>query len=291
MVAESAGKRLCQARLKKGLTIDEAAHETRMRPDKIVALENDDYSRFASNAYAKGFLLIYSRFLEVDVSDQIRALEEPATVSIREYQYLENAPEVPTTRIRVGRTPGARPPSVIPLLVLIALFLLAGFGFYIFLYAQRLELDKTSAPTAETIAPAASPAPQTARNDSPSSQSAPDAASAPQQTAPAQGPVTSITAAAPSSNPPAAVLPVPDGAASPTGVNEVVVEPLRKTWVKIRKGSPDSEPIFEDFLYPHAPPLKLRGARFFVEVRDESAVQIRKNGHPIAYQAPGIAIQ
>ena len=59
----------------------------------------------------------------------------------------------------------------------------------------------------------------------------------------------------------------------------------------IRKGNPDSTPIFEDYLYPSAPPLKLRGTRFFVEVRDQTAVQIRKNGNPIAYQAPGISIQ
>jgi hypothetical protein len=79
--------------------------------------------------------------------------------------------------------------------------------------------------------------------------------------------------------------------ASPTGVNEVVVEPLKKTWVKIRKDSPTSLPIFEDYLYPGDRPLVLRGAKFFVEVRDQDAVQIRKNGSPIAYQAPGISIQ
>ena len=49
-------KDLARARLARGLTIDEAAHETKVRPDKIVALESDDYSRFANNAYAKGFL-------------------------------------------------------------------------------------------------------------------------------------------------------------------------------------------------------------------------------------------
>ena len=46
-MAETVGKKLCKARLAKGLTIDEAAHATKMRPDKILALENDDYSRFA----------------------------------------------------------------------------------------------------------------------------------------------------------------------------------------------------------------------------------------------------
>jgi cytoskeletal protein RodZ len=72
---ESVGKRLSKARLKRGLSIDEAAHATRLRPDKIVALENDDYSMFANNVYAKGFLQIYGRFLDVDVSEYARSLE------------------------------------------------------------------------------------------------------------------------------------------------------------------------------------------------------------------------
>jgi hypothetical protein len=74
-------------------------------------------------------------------------------------------------------------------------------------------------------------------------------------------------------------------------VNELVVEPLKTTWVKIREGAEDAPPVFEGYIYPRARPLKLRGARFFVEVRDETAVQIRKNGNPIAYQVPGISVQ
>ena len=90
-----------------------------------------------------------------------------------------------------------------------------------------------------------------------------------------------------------AAAPVKPGAEpiSSSTMNEVIVEPLKKTWVTIRKGRPDSPPVFEDFLYPGDPPLKLHGTKFFVEVRDQTAVQIRKNGNPIAYQAPGISIQ
>jgi hypothetical protein len=52
----------------------------------------------------------------------------------------------------------------------------------------------------------------------------------------------------------------------------------------------NSPPIFMDYLYPNAAPLKLRGARFFIEARDPSGVQIRKNGAPMAYQQPGILV-
>jgi hypothetical protein len=74
-------------------------------------------------------------------------------------------------------------------------------------------------------------------------------------------------------------------------VNEVILQPMKKTWVRVRQDDPNSAPIFEDYLYTSAPPLKLRGARFFIEVREEGAVTIRKNGAPIAYQAPGVTVQ
>lgn len=75
--------------------------------------------------------------------------------------------------------------------------------------------------------------------------------------------------------------------------NKLVVETIRKTWIKIHRDSPDGPLIYEDYVYPgvgHVA-VKLHGARLFVEVRDQSAVQIRKDGQPIAYQPPGIWVQ
>ena len=74
-------------------------------------------------------------------------------------------------------------------------------------------------------------------------------------------------------------------------MHEVEIVAVRKTWVKICKDDPNSEPIFMDYLYPNAGPLKLRGARFYIEARDSTGLQIRKNGAPMAYQAPGITVQ
>jgi hypothetical protein len=74
-------------------------------------------------------------------------------------------------------------------------------------------------------------------------------------------------------------------------VNELTVEPIKKTWVRIRRDDPAAEPVFEDVLYPKVGPLKLKGNRFWVEVKDADAVMLRKNGQPLAYQPPGIAIQ
>src|SRR5687767_13314305 len=153
VMPDSVGNRLCKARLARGLTIDEAAHATKMRPDKILALEYDDYSRFGSNAYAKGFLLIYGRFLRVDVSEQVRSLEMPNDIRVAEYQYLSNAPAPSATRLpRHGRS---RKPSLAPLIAFAGLLVLAGLGFYLYVTAQRLgNIDRSrKASTTETTRP------------------------------------------------------------------------------------------------------------------------------------------
>jgi cytoskeletal protein RodZ len=288
MIDSSAGKKLSQARLAKQLTIDEVAHATKLRPDKIVALENDDFSRFGSIAYGKGFLQIYARYLGIDLSEQLRALEVPTnTVSISDYQYL-NTPHPPAPKQHRDRTlerGGARrerkPPSVLPLFVVLGLGAIGLYGWYS-MNATRLQPAPSMAgPTpAAAVAPSALPEPPreekpaTGVNKLPGSARPVKTAGSDEKFLAANTPSASRT----SEN-------------LDTGVmNELIVEPLKKTWVKIRKDSLDSAPIFEDYLYPRGGALKLRGAKFFVEVRDETAVQIRKNGHPIAYQPPGISV-
>ncbi len=314
-MVEPIGKQLAKARLARGMSVDEAAHATKMRPDKILALENDDYARFGNNAYAKGFLQIYGRFLGVDVTRQFQELETAPTLNVADYQYLNSAPEPVRTPVRAYRRDEARPPSIAPLLVLVAFFGAAFFVFWIYVNTERLGLNKghvaatTTGPTKGTASTQADqsssptsreetstesaqkqPAGQTLANASSIAGGAPAPHS---DVTPANLPQTSVT---PDSVEVRRAEALPAGPKRPEaitpsgGVNEIVVEPIRKTWVTIRKGSPDSTPIFEDFLYP-GPSLKLRGTKFFVEVRDQTAVQIRKNGNPIAYQAPGISIQ
>ncbi|RYD62708.1 MAG: helix-turn-helix domain-containing protein, partial [Verrucomicrobiaceae bacterium] len=156
-MVETIGKKLCQARLAKGLSLDEAAHATRMRPDKLIALENDDHSRFGSTAYAKGFLQIYGRFLGVDVSEQVARMETPRHVSISDYQYLNNAPQPEPNRVQFQRY-GQRP-SVLPLVVALGLVVVgavAMIGYWVNVNMQRLELKDPAQPVAtRTLAPAA----------------------------------------------------------------------------------------------------------------------------------------
>src|SRR6187397_2243744 len=122
---EGLGKKLQDARLARNLTIDEAARMTKIRPARLQEIENEDFSQFASLAYAKGFLLIYGKFLEVDVSPYLEAFETSEHVTVDGYAYLQDAPEPMPSRpvvVRRPRSGGDRTslwPFVIGVLVLV----------------------------------------------------------------------------------------------------------------------------------------------------------------------------
>jgi cytoskeletal protein RodZ len=90
---EGLGKKLQDARLERNLTLDEAARMTKIRPSRLQDIENEDFSEFASLAYAKGFLLIYGKFLNVDVSPYLEAFETSESVTVDGYAYLQQEPD------------------------------------------------------------------------------------------------------------------------------------------------------------------------------------------------------
>ena len=296
-MSESVGQKLAQARLQRGLTLDEAARETRMRPEKILALESGDYACFPSNAYAKGFLKNYARYLGVDVAAFLDTLDSSLSISIADYQYLSNAPERPVVFTPMRRE--RRPLSIVPMAVAALLVAIAFFGYWIRANARRIFDD----PTARTkISVQATPAPVPVLPAVPTELSTPATLSlADPITAPVPPPLTTgqaddqdilkgVVTGDPADHD--RVTPMPVTAGTPrSGLNEILVASVKKTWVTVRGDDPKAPPIFEDFVYPDARPLKLTGTRFFIEARDPAAVQITKNGLPIAYQALGVPIQ
>ena len=183
-------------------------------------------------------------------------------------------------------------PSLAPLIAFVFLCAVVGGGGYIYLNARRLgDLEQISsvAPVPET--PVVTPA-------SPEKKPVPVALPQPEPgvvekpvEAPAPPPAVAEVGHAEADHEFIAQTEAPAAETKPVVINDVVIEPVRKTWVTVRSGDASSTPIFEDFLYANAPSLKLRGPRFFIEVRDEGAVNIRKNGAPIAYQGAGVTIQ
>lgn len=281
------GQKLSKARNAKGLSVDEVAHATKLRPDKILALEHDDYSRFPNNAYVKGFLQIYGRFLGVDVRAALSELENPSPVSISDYQYLNSAPAKEPERLTYRRKGGK--PSLVPLVVFLMLCAAVAGGSYLYVNAKRLgNLDQIPVAGGSGDASAASPTPVPASVPAPEVKPPPALAETP--VSPPESALTPGESTAADRDFIAQPAP-PDVEVAPATINEVVIEPIRKTWITVRRDSATSTPIFEDYLYTNAPALKLRGARFFIEVREEGAVVIRKNGAPIAYQGSGVTIQ
>lgn len=57
------GQRLSQERQQKGLSIDEIAKATKIRPNFIASLEKGEYKKLPSSAYIQGFIKIYAEYL------------------------------------------------------------------------------------------------------------------------------------------------------------------------------------------------------------------------------------
>jgi cytoskeleton protein RodZ len=171
---EGLGKKLQEARLARNLTLDEAARITKIRPVRLQEIENEDFSEFSSLAYAKGFLLIYGKFLNVDVSPYLDAFETSESVTVDGYAYLQDNPAPKPSRPVAARkhssSSGGRG-SFLPFLIGV-IVLVGGFiGMKWILEVQRLKpgprpvagTPPTATATSERIiAPQALPAEQPA---------------------------------------------------------------------------------------------------------------------------------
>src|SRR6266581_6474944 len=157
MTIEGLGKKFQEARQARNLTLDEAARMTKIRPTRLAEIEADDFSQFPSLAYAKGFLLIYGKFLDVDVTPYLEAFEESEHITVDGYSYLQENPAP-----KAASTPIVRPSSrdrISPMpLIIGVLVLVVGFSVMkLILNLQRIA-PRRAEPTAE-VSPSASTVP------------------------------------------------------------------------------------------------------------------------------------
>ena len=89
-MVESVGRKLQQARLAKKLEIEDVAEKTKIRPNRIIDLEADEYAHFPNLTYAKSFLAKYARFLGVDIQEELEKFQTARTISVGDYQYLSS---------------------------------------------------------------------------------------------------------------------------------------------------------------------------------------------------------
>ena len=214
MTIEGLGKKFQEARIARGITLDEAARLTKIRPSRLAEIESDDFSQFPSLAYAKGFLLIYGKFLDVDVTPYLDVFETSREVTVDGYSYLQDQPAPKPRRLRPTRAPTVRRQRVssgdrrspFPILIGVGVIIIGFILMRLIMNIQRISPHQMVGVPQPTVAESVPP-------QAPASQPAPPKAR-PQQTAqpPAPAPSVAPVAQAPSrapSQPPAAVAEAP----------------------------------------------------------------------------------
>lgn len=274
---DSVGKKLEEARLQKKLTVEEAAFATKIRADRILDLEKDEYRNFPNLTYAKSFLVLYARFLGVNISDYTATLGRTNPVSVGDYEYLSHA--------RVGEQPKARENSGRPLaslLIVTLLLLVAVIGFYLLISFQRIGARRTEEPVASTPAPTATPEPPPpAPSPTPAAETAaPVLAETPAPVAAAETPAPlEVRRAQPVSVKPSAEM------------TRISVKAVRKVHLQVRRENQQAPPIYDDILDPQAEALSFEGTRFWIHVGDKSSVKILRDGTPVGDDDPIVSFE
>ena len=309
MTIEGLGKKFQEARIARNLTLDEAARITKIRPQRLAEIEADDFSQFPSLAYAKGFLLIYGKFLDVDVTPYLDAFENSESVTVDGYSYLQETERAkpvaaPVARRRPVATAPSNRVSPMPLIVGIVVLVVGFVGMKFLLNVQRLAPARgsSSAQTSPTVTPAiasSGSSPAAAPNIGDAAMSAPVGspvstvgpretrkALAANSTAPAEPevrkakPVTKedlVQARGGTDSPaPESGAPAPESGDQ----NRVAIQPLKRTYVKVTLGD-DGKAAFERWISPSDGPVEFRGKHVSIRVLDPEAVKITKNGQEL----------
>jgi len=300
MSIEGLGRKFQEARKARNLSLEEAARLTRIRQSRLAEIEADDFSNFPSLAYAKGFLQIYGKFLEVDVSPYLDAFETSGHLTVDGYSYLQDSPAPKAPRTPLARRTENSRPSLVPFVIGMAI-LVAGFWFLRFISnLQRITprppeaaASATPSPTAATIvAPRAQPVESPAQVAA----TAPPIKNTPSIAAPPPTPVpTAIAVQTPVLPEPRAVEPevrravaarpeevaaaqASNQAVDAEGPNRIDIKPLKRTYMQVTIDDDPAKLAFERWVSPSDGTVQFRGHHFSVRVLDREAVEIRKNG-------------
>jgi cytoskeletal protein RodZ len=331
MSIEGLGKKFQEARLARGLTLDEAARMTKIRPSRLAEIEADDFSNFPSLAYAKGFLLIYGKFLDVDVSEFMEAFENSAHMTVDGYSYLQDNPQPKPVRTPVARrSASSNRTSLMPFVIGVVIIVL-GFVFMKFILNILRVAPQTkpqpqlqaTAPPAATVIPTATPSPVAVAKPrpAPSVESTPARMVAAPTVAPS--PAVAPTSTLATTSPPAVAIVSPSArdqkevkepevrraepvkpedltkadatetSSSPTsgGPNRVAIRPLRRTYIKVVVDHEARTAPFERWISPADGTVEFKGQHIDVRVLDREAVQIKKNGKTVAEDDADVTVE
>jgi cytoskeletal protein RodZ len=170
------GQKLREARLARGLSLEDVQHHTRISRTLLAAMENDDLGAFPNQTYARTFFAAYARHLGVEVSGFLRLFQPHGLGGVIQYHPYLQAP-IEHTGPERRRPPSRSPttPSSTLLVGLAALALAAGVAIWTGLQdgqdhrpagARTVEAgpattatstSRESSPPAATAAPSPSP--------------------------------------------------------------------------------------------------------------------------------------
>ena len=125
---ESLGEKLKSTRIEKGLSVDQVSRETNITARYIEALESENFNVFPGEPYVIGFIKNYSSFLDLDVQKTIglyrtlKIQEQPVPVE----QLLKHPPKIPS--------------FVVPLMLILIVAGLAGWGVYSLIVNRKLNI-------------------------------------------------------------------------------------------------------------------------------------------------------
>jgi cytoskeletal protein RodZ len=297
MTIEGLGKKFQEAREARNLTLDEAARMTKIRPARLAEIEADDFSQFPSLAYAKGFLLIYGKFLDVDVTPYLDAFEDSERVTVDGYSYLQENPPSKPVSAPIARRPsrGSSRDRVSPMpLIFGILLLVVGFSaMKLILNLQRLAPGRAESTAQISPSPAsASASPATTETPAKSAASAPtiEPSVSPGPTIVRAAKAVAAASAAPSepevrrakpvlpgdvAKVQAASNPSPAEASAP---NRVAIRALKRTYLKVTVSDGSGTPPFERWVSPTDGSMEFRAKHVSIRVLDRDAVEITKNG-------------
>ena len=322
---ESVGKKLQQARLAKKLEIEDVAEKTKIRPNRIVDLEADEYAHFPNLVYAKSFLAKYARFLGVDIQEELERFQTARTISLGDYQYLSSgSPQKPVQEPRRIEAIGFRvPPAVVVVLVLIVLVGVPVFS-YLALNITRVGDTDQVATAGSNVKPADEPTrpavPAQSPADSLQSMAKPTPAEENSKVVPQNSPQEGNVKEAATPSPFAVEARIEDGievrralpvstpessaalesstaAETPTKTSlstlpekKLEVRVLRKTYVKVTKDEEGAQPVFEGYAAPDSSPIVVEGKRFWVHASEKGAVEVREDGQPVLGTSANVVI-
>ncbi|SDY56517.1 RodZ domain-containing protein [Nitrosomonas sp. Nm33] len=118
------GQLLRVERLKRGLSVGEVARRLRLSVQQINAIEEEDYSKFPSSTFLRGFIRNYGNLLQLDTNSLLRLLIQstPALAHQGSAKQVKTIPLIPSKRDGGGR-------GILFLTVVLILALL-GYGVY-----------------------------------------------------------------------------------------------------------------------------------------------------------------